>query len=176
MDDALRHILYVTARWLHVVCTTLVVGGTLFFEFVVPVAIEDLKKEQQMAVFGKARWVFRRVVWVCAVLLLLSGAVTLQRMWDVYDSERFRASMPYALAHVGIGIVALGLALLLTARGRPPEHALLWLRITLVLLLLTILAATLTRHIRLTARERAPDAQPAQAPPPGPNTRGQNDD
>ena len=62
IDEWLRHFLFVSLRWLHIVCTTLVVGGTLFFEFVVPIAVEDLKTEQQLTVTGKARWVFRRVI------------------------------------------------------------------------------------------------------------------
>src|SRR3954466_8346076 len=50
-------------RWLHVVASALLVGGVLFLEFVVPLATADLKEEQQVAVFGRARWAYRKVVW-----------------------------------------------------------------------------------------------------------------
>ena len=109
----------------------LLVGGTLFFEFVVPIAIEDLKREQQLAVFGKARWVFRRVVWVCAVILLLSGAVSLVRLWGAYELPRYRGSVPWAVGHVTAGIAALGIALLLTVPARPPSHPVGWMRANL---------------------------------------------
>ncbi len=154
MEDWLRHVFLVTMRWLHIVCTTLIVGGTLFFEFVLPLAIEDLKRESQLAVFGKARWVFKQVVWVSAILLLLSGATTMMRLLDTYHQPSYHSTLPWALAHIGGGILALGIALMLTTRRRPPDHAVGWLRINLALLLLVILAAEITRHIRLTVRER----------------------
>lgn len=154
VEEVLYHVFYVTSRWLHVVCTTLIVGGTLFFEFVVPVAIEDLKREQQLAVFGKARWMFRHVVWVCAIILLLSGVASLVRSWETYHRMEFRDCLPWVFGHTGIGILALGVSLLLNARRRPPNHAVGWLRVSLALLLLAIFASTVARHIRLTVRDR----------------------
>jgi len=159
VEEALYHVLFVTCRWLHIVCTTLIVGGTLFFEFVVPVAIEDLKREQQMAVFGKARWMFRRVVWVCAFLLLLSGVVSLVRSWETYHRAEYQSSLPWVFSHVGVGILGLGISILLNARRRPPTHAVGWLRVNLALLLLAIFAATISRHIRLTVRDLQQAAQ-----------------
>src|SRR5207245_2611809 len=76
----LYDIVYPLSRWLHIVCTTLIVGGTLFFELVLPIAIEDLKREQQLYVFARARLVFRWVVWIGVAGLLLSGVVSLHRM------------------------------------------------------------------------------------------------
>src|ERR1700759_983500 len=67
-------VFFILTRYVHIVCTTMLVGGTLFYEMVVPIAIDDLRKEQQLGVFGRARWVFRRIVWWSAGLLLLSGA------------------------------------------------------------------------------------------------------
>jgi multisubunit Na+/H+ antiporter MnhG subunit len=152
--DWLSDIFFTISRWLHIVCTTLVVGGTLFFEFVVPIAIEDLKKEQQLTVFGNARWVFRRVIVVCSVILLLSGAVTIYRLWDMYyNLPGYEKSLAWSMAHVGLGIVGLGIALLLTIRGRPPEHPIGWMRINLGLLLIGIFAAVAARHVRMGARE-----------------------
>ena len=52
----LYDIVYPLSRWLHIVCTTLIVGGTLFFELVLPIAIEDLKREQQLYVFARRGW------------------------------------------------------------------------------------------------------------------------
>lgn len=187
MEEVLYHVFYVTSRWLHVVCTTLIVGGTLFFEFVVPVAIEDLKREQQLAVFGKARWMFRHVVWVCAIILLLSGVASLVRSWETYHRTEFQSSLPWVFGHVGIGILALGVSLLLNARRRPPTHAVGWLRVSLAMLLLAIFASTVARHIRLTVREKqqagASRSEPVLGLPVQPMTqpaskapRGSNDD
>jgi hypothetical protein len=153
--DWLSDIFFTTSRWLHIVCTTLVVGGTLFFEFVVPIAIEDLRKEQQLSVFGNARWVFKRVIIVCSIILLLSGAVSIYRMWDMYYAQSgYEKSLAWSAAHVGLGIVGLGIALLLTIRGRPPEHPIGWMRINLALLLIGIFAAVAARHVRMGVREK----------------------
>jgi hypothetical protein len=154
MENWPAHILYVSMRWMHLVATTLIVGGTLFFEFIVPLATESLKREQQLDVFGKARWVFRRVVWVSAALLVVSGGVTMARMWSGYQMPAYRSSFPWLIAHVGLGIVGLGIALLLTTPRRPPDHAVGWMRINLAILLIGIFTADVTRHIRITIRER----------------------
>src|SRR5438874_13326810 len=74
-------------RWLHLVGSTLIVGGVLFFEFVVPLATADLKEEQQHTVFGRARWVFRRVVWVSLITLIVTGLLSLWRMWRYYEND-----------------------------------------------------------------------------------------
>ena len=55
-------------RWLHIVCTALLVGGTLFYEFIIPKAIEDLKEESQLAVLGRVRWFFGQVVIFSALI------------------------------------------------------------------------------------------------------------
>src|SRR3954463_7389870 len=77
------------SRYLHIACTTVLVGGTLFYEMVVPLAIDELKTEQQLDVFGRARWVFRRLVWTSATLLIISGAVSTRKHWATYKAEAF---------------------------------------------------------------------------------------
>jgi hypothetical protein len=154
IDEWLRHFLFVSMRWLHIVCTTLVVGGTLFFEFVVPIAVEDLKTEQQLTVFGKARWVFKRVIWPSAILLLLSGAASIFRQWSAYTADPHDGLLWAAVAHTGLGILALGIALMLTVPGRPPDRPIGWMRVNLGILLLAILAASVARYMRLSDTTR----------------------
>jgi uncharacterized membrane protein len=150
LDEWLRDILFVSMRWLHIVCTTLVVGGTLFFEFVVPIAVEDLKTESQLSVIGKARWVFKRVIWPSAFLLLISGAASMLRQWDSYNSKDVHdIALLAAGAHIVLGVAALGIALMLTVPGRPPDRPITWMRVNLAVLLLSILGATVARHVRL---------------------------
>src|SRR3954469_1111860 len=95
----LYDILFPVSRWVHIVTTTLIVGGTLFFELVLPIAIEDLKREQQLYVFARARLVFRWVVWISVAGLSISGFVSLYRMWKPYQLEEFGYVSRWAVAH-----------------------------------------------------------------------------
>ncbi len=159
MPDWLLHILYPITGWLHIVCTTLIVGGTLFYELVVPIACEELRPEQQLYVFARARWVFRWVVWVSAALLVGSGLVMLWRMWPVYHDKILGASFRWGLMHMGLGAMGLVIALLLTIGRSPPAHPIRWMRINLVILLVVIFVASVTRHVRLTLSEK-PSGEP----------------
>jgi uncharacterized membrane protein len=154
MEQWSGHILFTVMQWVHIVSTTLIVGGTLFFEFVVPIAIEDLKEEQQFAVFGKARWVFKRVVWVSAVLLLISGGISAARHWGTYRDGPYRLTMWWTVGHAALGALAIAIALVLTARRRPPDHQVGWMQFNLILLLVGIFAANVARHVRLLVDER----------------------
>lgn len=144
---------YVLCRYLHVVCTTLLVGGTLFYEMVVPVAIGELRSETQLLVFGRARWVFRWIVWLCAVLLLVTGVFITYQYWGPYttlgsgDSPANRPGWWWA-GHAVSGLFAMSISLMLTVGSRPPDRPLTWMRFNLVLLLVVVFLASATRHVR----------------------------
>lgn len=165
MSILVENIITLLSRYLHIVCTTLLVGGTLFYEMVVPIAIDELKQEQQLAVFGRARWVFRRIVWIAAFLLIVSGVLSTRQHWQSYtraEDAAARASIeesqnPSAIAwrpgwwwaaHASSGAIAVLIALFLTSFNRPPSHAIGWMRFNLVILLIVIFLASATRHIR----------------------------
>ena len=190
MPDWLYHIVYTLSRWLHIVCTTLIVGGTLFFELVLPIAIEDLKREQQLYVFARARLVFRWVVWIGVAGLLFSGVVSLYRMWRPYQLVEFGFVSGWAFAHVGLGAIGMIVGLLLTIGRAPPENPVRWMRLNLVVLLVAIFLGSATRHFQLSLAERPregkmrsadgwltfepttqPTTQPTTAPTTGPTTR-----
>jgi uncharacterized membrane protein len=154
MAEWLNDIVYPINRWLHIVCTTLIVGGTLFFELVLPIAIEDLKREQQLYVFARARWVFRWVVWISVAGLLLTGGIGLQRMWQTYQTQAFSIIRWWAATHMLVGATALVIGLLLTIGRRPPEDPVRWMRLNLVILLVAIFLGSATRHFQLTLWER----------------------
>src|SRR5215212_2621767 len=73
------NIVYPLSRWLHMVGMTLIVGGTLFFELVLPIAIEDLKREQLLTI-GRAppenpvRWMKLNLM-VLLVAIFLGSAM-----------------------------------------------------------------------------------------------------
>src|SRR2546423_11988017 len=154
MHGALYDLLFILNRYLHIVCTTVIVGGTLFFEMIVPVATGDLKQEQQLLVFGRARWSFRAMVWTCAILLVISGVISSIRRWSDYSgAERQTFAVPinapkpiqdvasdlrrpgrWWAAHVSTGLVALCAAVSLMTGRRPPVYPLYWMRLSLPIL------------------------------------------
>jgi hypothetical protein len=172
MLNTLIEFAYILNRYVHIVCTTLIVGGTLFYELIVPVAIGELKHEQQLAVFGRARWSFKSVMWTCAVLMIISGAVSSFRLWEEYREGERMARLTSQSAggsvaadihrpgwwwagHVSTGLVALLLVVSLMSVRRPPDYPLHWMRLCLTVLLVVIFFATVARHMRMSTREGA---------------------
>ncbi len=177
MHDFWTNLLYLVSRYLHIVCTTLLVGGTLFYEMVVPVAIGELKSEQQLLVFGRARWMFRSIVWASAAVLILSGIVSTMDNWKGYTRTPTVAAatqpvvMPsgtqidpvtspalrpdwWWVAHASTGTLAVFIAVGLTIGATPPSRPVQWMRINLVILLVVIFLATATRQVRQFREDR----------------------
>ncbi len=169
----LLNIISLIARYLHIVCTTLLVGGTLFYELVVPIAIEDLKPEHQFNVFGRARWGFRWIVWISAILIVISGMISTFNHWPVYSAAEHvmilpttePTSQPYTqpvlvrpgwwwAAHTSVGLVSVLVAVVLTTGRRLPDRPVQWMRLNLMILMIVMFLATATRHIRLLAEEQ----------------------
>jgi uncharacterized membrane protein len=160
MPHTLLELLFLINRFVHIVCMAVLIGGTLFYEMIVPAAIDDLKDEQKLHVFGLARWTFKGVVWTCAALLLISGVISTVGMWHVYGNEAGVASAHEPMmalrrpiwwwgAHAALGLLALVMAVMLTNTRRPPRYPLAWMRINLIVLLVVIFLASTARHMRL---------------------------
>jgi uncharacterized membrane protein len=157
MSQLLYDVFFPLVRWLHIVCMTLIVGGTLFYELVLPQAIEDVAREEQLFAMARARLVFRWVVWISVIVLLATGIVQFYRMWQVYhfsDSVEFNYILRWIVAHSLLGIIAMVVALLLTIGRRPPEDPVRWMRLNLIILLVAIFLGSATRHFQMTLRER----------------------
>jgi uncharacterized membrane protein len=152
LPDWMQQTIFPLNRWLHIVCTTLIVGGTLFYEFVIPKAIEDLKEEAQLAVLGKVRWFFRKVVLFSAVVLIISGSITVYHQWYLYHGE-YHSVMFWLYLHLAVGFLSLIVAVLAMIRTRAPRHPLILLRINFVILLVVIFIVAVARHLRLMIRE-----------------------
>jgi hypothetical protein len=171
---------FLITRYLHIVCTAFLVGGTLFYEMVVPVAVGDMTEGQQLAVMGRSRWVFRWIVWVSGLLLIGSGVVSAIRHWPTYSESpaeepvvtvvdapttnpteppqaaaRFKLrSGWWFVAHASTGFMAVLIAVALTLGGTPPARPVQWMRLNLVILLIVIFLGTVAREVRLTISER----------------------
>lgn len=155
MPEEIWDFVFTINRWLHVVATALLLGGALFLKFVVPRAISDLKEEQQLAVFGRARWVFRRIVWLCTAVLLFSGCLSFLRVWPIYRQQlaatgsSWLTSLPWGAAHVALGLLAFGVLLWVTRGRKLVQRPVGWLGVTLVVLLVAVFVASAARHLEL---------------------------
>ncbi len=152
LSDPVQHALFSLVRWLHIVCTTLLVGGTLFYEFVIPKAIEDLKEESQLAVLGRVRWFFRGVVILSAILLVVTGGLSVWFYSPMYTGV-FRVVQPWLVCHVAVGLIGLFVGVVAVGRTRSPRHPLKWMRINFVILLTVMFIGALAHHIRLTVQD-----------------------
>ncbi|HEY1923256.1 MAG TPA: hypothetical protein VGG44_10950, partial [Tepidisphaeraceae bacterium] len=163
--------IFLFSRYLHIVCATILVGGTLFYEMVVPAAIDDLTPEQQLSVFARARWFSKWIVWACSATILISGCVTSIAHWGDYNRDQFFQSRsavegqskqgelmelaPLArpgwwwAAHASCGVLSIVIALGLTIGKVPPTQPIRWMRLNLVILLVVMFFATVTRQTRI---------------------------
>ncbi len=163
MEPNLTSFLLLINRYFHVVAAALLIGGTLFYELIVPVAIDELKDPQKLFVFARARWAFRWIVWFGVVVLLITGSVSTYRNWPGYNGAE-AAYLQYSepetgsfhlygagywwLAHALLGAAGLSVATALVLGRTPPRYPLVWMRINLLILMVVIFLASTTRDIR----------------------------
>jgi hypothetical protein len=182
----LHMLVYLFARYLHIVCATVLVGGTLFYEMIVPPAIDELKTEQQLLIFARARWFFKWIVWLCAVIILLSGVVSSYGHWREYlrDEGSARVYGPQApaeaevspvvkpgwwwAAHTSCGVLAIIISVGLTIGKVPPSQPIRWMRLNLIILLLVMFLATATRQTRLESGSPTGSSQSVNETPESP--------
>lgn len=166
------NVLYLVCRYMHLVSAMLLVGGILFYETVVPIAIADLKAEVQLAVFARARWVFRWVVWSGAAILVLTGVFMSVWKFNTYVESQLVPQVPYIrhvlgdvalplrtgwwwAAHVVSAVLAMLVAAHMVSGDRPPQHPVTWLRLDLMVLLIVVFFATVTRQVDQIHHDRA---------------------
>jgi hypothetical protein len=171
MTESIINLFFLFSRYVHIVATTLIVGGTLFFEMVVPAAIGELKTEVQLAVFGRMRWIFRWVVYTSAAALILTGSVSAfrsnnkavlngqfvsflsqsssdQKMKELQNESVFNRPVFWFVGHLVAGVLSLGIAVSLVRGGTPPERPIQWMRLNLFVLLLAMFFASASRSAR----------------------------
>jgi len=169
MSEPWSDLLWLINRYIHVVSAMLLVGGTLFYAMVVPRGIDDLKDVAQLAVLGRLRWIFRWIVYLSTIALIVSGTLSWTRNISSYsgtevkelatilsregaqpnfDSWKMRSGLWFGI-HATIAVIALVSSVAMIRTLSPPNHPIGWLRISLILLLLSTLAASMTRHSRL---------------------------
>lgn len=147
-------------RCLHLVASTLLVGGVLFFAFVVPRSTKDLNVENQLAVFGYARWIFRKIVLWNLLAIVLTGVLSSWRMWYIYRLDQaaieglWARPNTWAIGHVIFAILGAAVLIRVTATRRILGQPVRWLWTVSVLFLISIMLASVARQMRLVIDDR----------------------
>ena len=150
------HIIFAIARWIHILGTALLVGGTLFFEFVVPRAIDEMRMEDQMSTVARLRLAFRQVVWIAAIILPISGLFSMYQLWPQYfraERSSWTTAFPWVMSHMVGGCIVVLLSVAVVAGRRVPERARGWLKVNFVIMLAVMFVASASRHVRMFTRD-----------------------
>lgn len=135
------------SRWVHVMSACLLAGATFFFAVLLPAGTRLLDAEAREAVIVKTRRPFKLMVHPLILLLLASGTYNAIHNWAAY-----RNNIPTTHAlfgpHLLLGLIIFTILLVILARREPARSHRLWLRVTVVLLFITVAVASALKQAR----------------------------
>jgi uncharacterized membrane protein len=135
------------SRWVHVMSACLLAGATFYFAILLPGGTRSLDPEWREAVVLKSRRGFKLLVHPLILLLLASGTYNAIHNWPAY-----RNNMPTTHAlfgpHLLLGLIIFAILLVVLARREPGRSHRAWLRLTVVLLFVTVAVASALKQAR----------------------------
>ena len=135
------------SRWIHLTAACLLFGGAFFFYLIVPIATRLLDEQGRQAVFLKSRRGFKLIVHPMILLLLLSGTYNAIHNWSGYKTNMPTTHMLFG-SHLLLGLIIFTILLVILAKREPIRSHRAWLRVTVVLLFLTVAAASGLKQAR----------------------------
>ena len=138
-------------RWLHVAAACLAIGGAFFIRVLLPIATRLLDPEHKQGVFLRARRAFKFVVHPAILVLLVSGVYNTMGNWPWYTRN---PPLLHGLfgTHLLLALAVITISLVLLAGREPIRTHRGWIKVNLVLMALTIAAASSLKW----AREHTP--------------------
>lgn len=133
-------------RWIHVLCAALVIGGTFLMAFLLPWPKMD-EATDITAPYLRGRRGFKRLVHVCALLLLISGIYNAYGNWGLYKLNRPLAHGLFG-PHLLFGLLALAVLIVVLAHRAVRATERTWFRISVLLLFLAVLMASSLKYVR----------------------------
>ena len=134
-------------RWFHVAAACLAIGGAFFMRVVVPAGISQLEPEAKQAAFLRIRRAFKFVVHGAVFFLLLSGIYNVMRAWPWYTQNPPVMHGMFGM-HILLGLSVITISVILLSGSEPARSHAGWMKINLVLMALTILAASSLKYVR----------------------------
>jgi len=96
--------------WLHILAAVIWIGGMLFLSLVaVPVLRQVDSPLLRADLFRKVAWRFRRLVWICLAVLILTGTVNVAFYGDTTQGSPYLKVLGIKLGLVAV-LVAMGVA------------------------------------------------------------------
>jgi uncharacterized membrane protein len=136
-------------RWLHVIAACLAIGGAFFIRVILPIGLGPLDAEQREGVFLRCRRAYKLVVHPCILALLVSGAYNAWKNWPKYSHDPNKAVMHGLFGtHLLLGFIVIGVSLWLLAGREPVRTHRGWMRVNLLLMFLTVAAASSLKWVR----------------------------
>jgi len=131
-------------RWTHVFAACLAVGGVVFLRMVLPAATRSLDAEQSKAVFLRARRGFKMIVHPVVLALLVSGGYNAWRNMRWYSQNPPLLHSLFGM-HLLLGLMVITISLVVLAGREPKRSYRTAMMVNIVLMALTILAASVLK-------------------------------
>jgi uncharacterized membrane protein len=146
-------VLVILFRFLHVATACVAVGGVFFIRVIFPVGLKSLDSESSRSMLLRTRRVFKRVVHTCILLLLISGTFNAILNLPGYKQAGSGISHPLLGLHVLTALIVFGIALWILSGPEPPADHQKWMAVNVVLVFLTIAAASTLKYVREHAKK-----------------------
>jgi uncharacterized membrane protein len=141
-------ILGIIFRWVHVSAAATVVGAIFFARVVVPGSLAQLDEPSAQTALLKMRRGLKLIVHVCITLFLISGIYNVVTGWPKYSKPGVAPLGQMLIGtHMLLALVVIVLALLILSGPQPPRWARKAMTVSLLLLFLTIAAASSVKWI-----------------------------
>src|SRR3954447_3517414 len=134
-------------RWLHVIAACLAIGGAFFIRVILPIGLGPLEAEQREGVFLRCRRAYKMGVHPCILALLVTGAYNAWKNWPTYSLSRGVMHGLFGV-HMLMGVIVIGVSLWLLAGREPVRTHRGWMRVNLLLMFLTVAAASSLKWVR----------------------------
>jgi hypothetical protein len=158
-------VLDILFRYVHIVAASLAVGGAFFMRFILPQGSRDLDPQNKEFVFLRSRRAFKLVVHSAILAFLVSGAYNAVRLWPQYRVNHWVLHPLWGL-HLFLGLTVFTISVVLLRGVEPPRKHRGWMKANVILMLLTILAASSLKWARERENRFPRTSSPVDVSPP----------
>jgi uncharacterized membrane protein len=141
--------LIILFRWIHIATACITVGGVFFLSVVFPIGLKALEADAAQTMLLRTRRVFKMVVHTCILLFLISGTYNAVLNWPKYSAME-PAGLGHGLfgTHLLLALIVFGILLWMFVGKEPRKDFFKWMTISVVLMFLTVAAASVLKYAK----------------------------